>query len=168
MMDLYPHQPDMRRDHPMSWEHVTREHYLLFRNILINGQFDDPWASFVERWYMQQSMIDLPPIRRSTCCWRSRSCSRQRSIGELLLVVGPAPSRWVLSAQVLSTFCRSPEHFSTASMACHFRWWCLPHLLFVPLRPIQAPPLILQVALRNIHRGRERGGEKWSLKWPLR
>ena len=58
LMDLYPGQPDMLWDHGMFWDSSEKEMYRVFRNIVVDGKYDDCWGSFLERWFIERNWLE--------------------------------------------------------------------------------------------------------------
>jgi len=57
LMNLFPNQPDLFWDYPMFWSQRELHGYQVFREIVVDGKYQNSWGSFVEQWFVH---IDAP------------------------------------------------------------------------------------------------------------
>ena len=56
LSSLYPGQPDMCGDYPAWWTRSERHGFTVFSDILIRGMYFRNWGTFVEQWFIHQSL----------------------------------------------------------------------------------------------------------------
>ena len=52
LMQIFPNQPDMQWDHPFRWDQNEKTGYYIFKDIVVNGNFENEWDEFVDGWFM--------------------------------------------------------------------------------------------------------------------